>query len=101
MASVARAMRKKRAVRPNGLSAGALEGGVGFKVAKGRFKSGGRASYIMTAHILPNVATPLIVAVTLTIGRVILIEPVRASWGSASWRPRQAGAICSTTRRNW
>ena len=35
----------------------------------------------MTAHILPNVATPLIVAVTLTIGRVILIEPVRASWG--------------------
>ena len=36
--------------------------------------SGGRASYIMTAHILPNVATPLIVAVTLTIGRVILFE---------------------------
>jgi hypothetical protein len=59
--------------------------------------SGGRATYNTAAHILPNVPTPLIVAVTLTIGRVILIEPVRASWGSASGRPRQAGA----TRRNW
>ena len=36
--------------------------------------SGGRPAYIMTAHILPNVATPLIVAVTLTVGRVILFE---------------------------
>jgi peptide/nickel transport system permease protein len=43
--------------------------------------SGGRASYIMTAHILPNVATPLIVAVTLTIGRVILFESVLSFLG--------------------
>jgi peptide/nickel transport system permease protein len=43
--------------------------------------SGGRASYIMAAHILPNVATPLIVAVTLTIGRVILFESVLSFLG--------------------
>jgi peptide/nickel transport system permease protein len=43
--------------------------------------SGGRAGYIMTAHILPNVATPLIVAVTLTIGRVILFESVLSFLG--------------------
>ena len=39
------------------------------------------ARYIMTAHILPNVATPLIVAVTLTIGRVILFESVLSFLG--------------------
>ena len=43
--------------------------------------SGGRAGYIMTAHILPNVATPLIVAVTLTVGRVILFESVLSFLG--------------------
>ena len=43
--------------------------------------SGGRARYIMTAHILPNVATPLIVAVTLTVGRVILFELVLSFLG--------------------
>jgi peptide/nickel transport system permease protein len=43
--------------------------------------SGGRPSYIMTAHILPNIATPLIVAVTLTIGRVILFESVLSFLG--------------------
>ncbi len=43
--------------------------------------SGGRAGYIMTAHVLPNVATPLIVAVTLTIGRVILFESVLSFLG--------------------
>jgi peptide/nickel transport system permease protein len=43
--------------------------------------SGGRARYIMTTHILPNVATPLIVAVTLTIGRVILFESVLSFLG--------------------
>ncbi|MBS0558935.1 MAG: ABC transporter permease [Proteobacteria bacterium] len=55
--------------------------------------SGGRPFYVMLAHILPNIATPLIVAVTLTVGRVILIEsvlsflgfgivPPTPSWGS-------------------
>ncbi|MFL5256271.1 MAG: ABC transporter permease [Rhodopila sp.] len=43
--------------------------------------SGGGAAYIMTAHILPNVATPLIVAVTLTVGRVILFESVLSFLG--------------------
>jgi peptide/nickel transport system permease protein len=43
--------------------------------------SGGGAFYIMKAHILPNVATPLIVAVTLTIGRVILFESVLSYLG--------------------
>ncbi len=43
--------------------------------------SGGRAGYIMSAHIFPNVATPLIVAVTLTIGRVILFESVLSFLG--------------------
>jgi peptide/nickel transport system permease protein len=43
--------------------------------------SGGSAVYVMTAHILPNVATPLIVAVTLTVGRVILFESVLSFLG--------------------
>ena len=43
--------------------------------------SGGGAAYVMTAHILPNVATPLIVAVTLTVGRVILFESVLSFLG--------------------
>jgi len=43
--------------------------------------SGGRAGYIMASHILPNVATPLIVAVTLTVGRVILFESVLSFLG--------------------
>ncbi len=55
--------------------------------------SGGSAAYVMGSHILPNVATPLIVAVTLTVGRVILFEstlsflgygivPPTPSWGN-------------------
>jgi peptide/nickel transport system permease protein len=43
--------------------------------------SGGGATYVMTSHILPNVATPLIVAVTLTVGRVILFESVLSFLG--------------------
>ncbi len=43
--------------------------------------SGGGAAYVMTTHILPNVATPLIVAVTLTVGRVILFESVLSFLG--------------------
>ena len=43
--------------------------------------SGGGAGYVMTTHILPNVATPLIVAVTLTVGRVILFESVLSFLG--------------------
>jgi peptide/nickel transport system permease protein len=35
----------------------------------------------MGTHVLPNVATPLIVAVTLTIGRVILFESVLSFLG--------------------
>ena len=43
--------------------------------------SGGGAGYVMASHILPNVATPLIVAVTLTVGRVILFESVLSFLG--------------------
>ena len=43
--------------------------------------SGGGAAYVMATHVLPNVATPLIVAVTLTIGRVILFESVLSFLG--------------------
>jgi peptide/nickel transport system permease protein len=43
--------------------------------------SGGGASYVMRKHVLPNVATPLIVAVTLTVGRVILLESVLSFLG--------------------
>lgn len=43
--------------------------------------SGGGASYTILTHILPNVATPIIVAVTLTIGRVILFESVLSFLG--------------------
>ncbi len=55
--------------------------------------SGGGALYVVLAHILPNAASPLIVAVTLTVGRVILFEstlsflgygivPPTPSWGN-------------------
>lgn len=56
--------------------------------------SGGRAGYIMTAHILPNVATPLIVAVTLTVGRVILFELVLSFLGFGIVPPTPNWATC-------
>ena len=43
--------------------------------------SGARAGYVMLAHVLPNVATPVIVAFTLTVGRVILFESVLSFLG--------------------
>jgi peptide/nickel transport system permease protein len=43
--------------------------------------SGGGPFYVMATHVLPNVATPLIVAVTLTVGRVILFESVLSFLG--------------------
>jgi len=43
--------------------------------------AGAGARYMMTAHILPNIATPIIVAGTLTVGRVILFESVLSFLG--------------------
>jgi peptide/nickel transport system permease protein len=43
--------------------------------------SGAGPLYIVAAHILPNVTTPIIVAGTLTIGRVILFESVLSFLG--------------------
>ncbi|HEX3346614.1 MAG TPA: ABC transporter permease [Acetobacteraceae bacterium] len=43
--------------------------------------SGAGAIYMMGTHILPNVATPIIVAFTLTVGRVILLESVLSFLG--------------------
>lgn len=43
--------------------------------------SGARAGYVMRTHVLPNVATPVIVAFTLTVGRVILFESVLSFLG--------------------
>ena len=43
--------------------------------------SGGSAWYVVLAHILPNVAGPMIVAITLTVGRVILFESVLSFLG--------------------
>ena len=43
--------------------------------------SGGTSSYVITTHVLPNVASPLIVAITLTVGRVILFESVLSFLG--------------------
>ena len=43
--------------------------------------SGAGAGYVVAAHILPNVASPLIVALTLTVGRVILFESVLSFLG--------------------
>jgi peptide/nickel transport system permease protein len=43
--------------------------------------SGAGARYVMASHVLPNVATPIIVAFTLTVGRVILFESVLSFLG--------------------
>ncbi len=43
--------------------------------------SGARTPYLIAAHILPNIATPLIVSATLTVGRVILFESVLSFLG--------------------
>ncbi len=43
--------------------------------------SGAGPFYVMRAHVLPNVATPIIVAFTLTVGRVILLESVLSFLG--------------------
>jgi len=43
--------------------------------------AGASAGYMMTTHILPNIATPIIVSFTLTVGRVILSESVLSFLG--------------------
>jgi len=43
--------------------------------------SGAGAIYLMAKHILPNIVTPIIVAFTLTVGRVILLESVLSFLG--------------------
>ncbi|WP_342358927.1 ABC transporter permease [Terrarubrum flagellatum] len=43
--------------------------------------SGAGSLYLMVVHVLPNVATPIIVAFTLTVGRVILFESVLSFLG--------------------
>jgi peptide/nickel transport system permease protein len=43
--------------------------------------SGAGPAYVMVSHVLPNVATPIIVAFTLTVGRVILFESVLSFLG--------------------
>ena len=43
--------------------------------------SGAGPFYVMASHVLPNVATPVIVAFTLTVGRVILFESVLSFLG--------------------
>jgi peptide/nickel transport system permease protein len=48
------------------------------QVAKG---GGAGALYVIRRHILPNVVTPIIVACTLTVGRVILFESVLSFLG--------------------
>ncbi len=53
----------------------------GRDYARAARASGGGAAYVVTAHILPNIASPLIVALTLTVGRVILFESVLSFLG--------------------
>lgn len=43
--------------------------------------SGAGSLYVMLSHILPNIVTPIIVAFTLTVGRVILLESVLSFLG--------------------
>ncbi len=43
--------------------------------------AGASAWYMMATHILPNIATPIIVSFTLTVGRVILSESVLSFLG--------------------
>lgn len=43
--------------------------------------AGAGAPYIIGTHILPNIATPIIVSCTLTVGRVILFESVLSFLG--------------------
>ena len=43
--------------------------------------SGAGALYLAGVHILPNIVTPIIVALTLTVGRVILFESVLSFLG--------------------
>ncbi len=43
--------------------------------------NGAGAIYMILTHILPNIATPVIVALTLTVGRVILFESVLSFLG--------------------
>jgi peptide/nickel transport system permease protein len=43
--------------------------------------SGAGPLYLMGIHILPNIVTPIIVAFTLTVGRVILLESVLSFLG--------------------
>ena len=49
---------------------------------------------VMLVHILPNLASPIIVATTLAVGETILLESVLSFLASASRRRSRAGAIC-------
>jgi peptide/nickel transport system permease protein len=56
--------------------------------------SGATRRYNAFVHILPNISTPLIVAVTLTVGRVILQESTLSFLGFGLSRRRRPGATC-------
>jgi peptide/nickel transport system permease protein len=43
--------------------------------------SGAGSAYVVFVHVLPNTATPIIVAATLTVGRVMLLESVLSFLG--------------------
>ena len=43
--------------------------------------SGAGPMFVLRVHVLPNIATPLVIAVTLTVGRVILFESVLSFLG--------------------
>jgi peptide/nickel transport system permease protein len=59
---------------------------------------GARPARIMLVHILPNIATPIIVATTLSVGEIILLESVLSFLGLgvappiASWGNMLTGA---------
>jgi len=49
---------------------------------------------IMWRHVLPNVLSPMIVAVTLSIGHIILLESALSFLGLGTSRRWPVGAIC-------
>ena len=62
---------------------------------------GASAFRIMKVHILPNLMSPIIVATTLSVGNIILLESVLSFLGlGIQYTSPLAGAISSPTLRN-
>jgi ABC-type antimicrobial peptide transport system permease subunit len=63
-------------------------------------RAAGKGAWRITLdHVLPNIASQLIVQATISFATAILAEAALSTWAWARSRRSRAGAACSTRRR--